>query len=321
VVRRETKDGTRFRVRYRLGGRETGLLSGGTFRTAKEARARRDWIAGELANVRVPDLALVPEPVMVETFASVAERRQRSRLDVAAGTAATHSVNLGRLLSALGQRPVDAITVADVADVVAAMHETGLARESIRKTRATLAMVLNFAGVQPNPARDRSVKLPREARAEIAPPTAANIEAVLAALLPAYRLPVLVLDGTGMRVGELEALTWGDIDAPRQRSRVSRERVSRPRGSQDAASTPEAIAELDWHLKNEGLVLIYFARDNSAAKRMHTRATNMGHAFGLTADEIRRYTGRRGNVVWVPNSFSDLNARQTATLVTCLRGA
>jgi len=31
---------------------------------------------------------------------------------------------------------------------------------------ATLAMVLDFAGVQPNPARDRSVKLPREARAE-----------------------------------------------------------------------------------------------------------------------------------------------------------
>ena len=34
-------------------------------------------------------------------------------------------------------------------------------------------------------------------------------------------LPALVLDATGMRIGELEALTWGDVDEPRQRWRVS----------------------------------------------------------------------------------------------------
>ncbi len=30
-----------------------------------------------------------------------------------------------------------------------------------------------------------------------------------------------MLDATGMRIGELEALTWGDVDEPRQRWRVS----------------------------------------------------------------------------------------------------
>lgn len=41
-------------------------------------------------------------------------------------------------------------------------------------------------------------------------------------LLPTrYRLPLLVLDATGMRVGELEHLTWGDVDEPRGRWRVS----------------------------------------------------------------------------------------------------
>ena len=39
---------------------------------------------------------------------------------------------------------------------------------------------------------------------------------------PAYRLPLLVLDATGMRVGELEQLTWGDVDEQRGRWRVSR---------------------------------------------------------------------------------------------------
>jgi integrase len=47
---------------------------------------------------------------------------------------------------------------------------------------------------------------------------------VLAAhgLLPrGLRLPLLTLDATGMRVGELAALTWGDVDEPTGRWRVS----------------------------------------------------------------------------------------------------
>jgi integrase len=40
-------------------------------------------------------------------------------------------------------------------------------------------------------------------------------------LPPAYRLPALLLDATGMRVGELEALTWGDVDEVDGRWRVA----------------------------------------------------------------------------------------------------
>jgi integrase len=66
------------------------------------------------------------------------------------------------------------------------------------------------------------VRLPREERPEIQPPTAEHVEAAHRLLAPAYRLPLLVLDGTGMRVGELERLTWGDVDEPCGRRRVSR---------------------------------------------------------------------------------------------------
>jgi integrase len=73
-----------------------------------------------------------------------------------------------------------------------------------------LAMVLDHAGVQPNPARDRlTVKMPREERRELNPPTAEHVLAVHRLLPRMCRQPLLVLDGTGMRVGELEALTWG----------------------------------------------------------------------------------------------------------------
>jgi integrase len=85
-----------------------------------------------------------------------------------------------------------------------------------------LAMVLDHARVEPNPARDRlTVKLPREERRELQPPTAEHVEAVVRLLPKRYRLPALVLDATGMRIGELEALTWGDVDEPRQPWRVS----------------------------------------------------------------------------------------------------
>lgn len=54
VTTRQTKSGPRYVARYRLGGRAYPLVHGGAFRTLKEARARRDLIAGELASGRNP---------------------------------------------------------------------------------------------------------------------------------------------------------------------------------------------------------------------------------------------------------------------------
>ena len=108
-----------------------------------------------------------------------------------------------------------------MATLVAELHADGLRRESIRKTISTLSQVLAFAKVEPNPAKDSSVRLPREDKAEINPPTAEHVLAVYRLLAPDYRLPMLVLDQSGMRVGELEALTWGDVDEPRGRWRVT----------------------------------------------------------------------------------------------------
>ena len=69
-------------------------------------------------------------------------------------------------------------------------------------------MILDHHGVQPNPARDKRVKLPRGERRHVIPPAGEHVLAILELLPSRYRLPLLVLDATGMRVGELEALTW-----------------------------------------------------------------------------------------------------------------
>jgi integrase len=212
----------RYRVRYRIGGAETKQQHAGSFRTLREARARRDWVAGELAAMRVPDLRLVvaEEPAR-ELLRDVAERWRLSRVDVASGTDLSYQVRLARILPALGDRGIESIEPSDVATFVGQLVEDELKAETIRKIVGTLAMILDFAGVSPNPARDRLVKLPRKDAGEVNPPLASHIEAILPILKRDYRLPVLVLDATGMRVSELEKLTWGDVDEIEGRWRVS----------------------------------------------------------------------------------------------------
>ena len=82
-------------------------------------------------------------------------------------------------------------------------------------------MVLDHAGVQPNPARDRVVvKLPREEVEEPNPPTAAHLEAVYRLLPSKHRLAFLFLDWSGARVSVIDRTLVGDYDEQRQRVRL-----------------------------------------------------------------------------------------------------
>jgi len=221
IRRRPRKNGAlSFRVEYRPGGREASVRFGGSFPTLRLAKRRRDYLLAEMASGRMPDLRPFTAPESApQTLRQAARRWQESRVDVAEGTKHTYRVNLERILRVLGDRAVDSVTVSDVTALVAEL--ASLKRESLRKTLSTLAQVLDHAGVEPNPVRSPKVKLPRGERREVNPPTAAHIEAVVRILPTRYRLPTLVLDATGMRIGELEALTWGDVDEPHSRFRVS----------------------------------------------------------------------------------------------------
>ncbi len=223
IERRPTKAGdSRYRVRFTLGGSEdrTGRYAG-SFKTKNEALARKRWVDGELAAMRVPDVRLFVAAERAPLLRDVAQRWQESRVDVAEHTRRHYRSRLSHALSRFGDRPIDAIAWTDVQELVAAMHSAGKKRETIAKTCETLRMVFRFAEVSPNPVADERVELPREERREIVPPTADHVLAVFRLLPSRYRLPLLVLDATGMRLGELEGLTWGDVDEPRGRWRVS----------------------------------------------------------------------------------------------------
>src|SRR5829696_1976429 len=85
-----TRSGPRYVVRYRLGGRAYPIEHGGSFRTLREARARRDFIAGELAASRNPADALraLMERPKMRTFSEWAASYEKSRVDIAERTQA-----------------------------------------------------------------------------------------------------------------------------------------------------------------------------------------------------------------------------------------
>jgi integrase len=217
------KGAKRYRVLYRLGGRESKPAYAGSFATQRDALARKKWVAGEIANLRVPDVAaLTAEPVKAPTLREAADKWRSEQNSVSEGTSVLHRVALARVLPTLGTHRVDGITVADVKALVAELAGKGKKRETIRKSVKYLAAVLEDQGIDPNPARDKSIAraLPREEPVELEPPTATHVEAVCSFLPSAYRLPLLWLDWSGARVASIDNVLVGDYDEIERRVRL-----------------------------------------------------------------------------------------------------
>jgi integrase len=221
IKTRQTPGGARrYRVEYRAGGRDSRVQYGGSFKTLREATARRNYITGELAALRVPELGLIAvAPAKLPTLAQAFDVWRASRVDVDEQTQFMHRSSVGRIFKVaphLRSRRVDELEV----DEIAALAEAGYRRETIRKTRTALAQTLDFYKVGPNVARDERVKLPKERRPHIPPPVAEHVERVAKVMPRAYVLPLLVIDECGPRVSELATAEVGDLDEHRRAIRV-----------------------------------------------------------------------------------------------------
>ncbi len=299
VERRRTAGGAaRYLVRYRLGGRESAHRYAGSFATRREAVARRGWVAGELAAMRVPHLSsLETEPTRSPTVAVACERWRATRVDVADGTRVLHRVALGRVVSILGDRRLDDLTVDDVNTLVAELAGSGRKRETIRKSIKYLAAVLEENGIELNPARDRRVRLPYAEPIEIEPPNSDHVEAVLRLLAPAYRLPLLWLDWSGARVSSVENVLIGDYDEIARRVRL-RAATTKTRSAL-WVELPDALAEAI-----EATLPPREDRDPAAPLFL-----------GVTADRLRTAIGRACKAAGVPVfSPHDLRHRRISLL-------
>jgi integrase len=219
IRRREAKSGARFQVRYRLGGRGYPVVHGGSFPTLREARLRRDLVTGELAAGRNPAeiLRALVETPQRRTFAQVAADYRASRVDASEGTLRNLDVHSKLLCETFSESDPSEITVAEVTAWIASAP---LKPSSLRIYFTTLRAILDFAGVSENPYRDQRVRLPRQAQVEVNPPSAAEVEAIIEHVPSRWRLPLRVLEQTGMRVGELACLAWADVDVAGSRFRI-----------------------------------------------------------------------------------------------------
>jgi integrase len=236
ITTRRAKDGPRYVVRYRLGGRAYPIVHAGSFKTLKEAKGRRDFVAGEIAAGRNPSEALraSTERRQVRTFAQWAEAYRTSRVDLSEETKKNTLSHL-KAMTTFDERDPQAITPADVQEWIGGLT---LKASSVRRYVATLRAVLDFAGIDPNPARDSRVRLPREEHAVVDPPSAEDVETIIATVPKRWRLPLRVLAETGMRVGEVAAVVWGDVDETALRFRV---KAGKTRAARRWVAVPEDV--------------------------------------------------------------------------------
>jgi integrase len=224
IRKRITPSGAvRHRVEWHLGGRGARVRYGGSFKSRRDAEIRKQYIAGEFAAHRVPDLSRLVEASAGPSLNETAGRWRASRVDVADDTAIFHRTSLNRALSVLGEREATALAVDDIVELVKTLTANGNKRATIEKTLQTLAMVLDDLGLDPNPARDRrKVRLPREDKRELEPPSADHVEAVYRLLPSWHRLPFLFLDWSGARVAAVDKTLVNDYDERNGRVRLSK---------------------------------------------------------------------------------------------------
>ena len=155
IRRRDTASGPRFQVRYRLFGRAYPVIHGGSFKTMKEAKIRRDLVAGELAAGRNPAetlKAITPKPK--RTAADAYEVWKASRLDLDARTLDNCDGHWKRLETRLRAAwPSMRSPLSTVQEWISdnGQGEKKLTPKVLRDYMSTLKQTLDYAGIEPNP--------------------------------------------------------------------------------------------------------------------------------------------------------------------------
>lgn len=216
---RKTKGGAKkYLCYYRMGGRKFKDVYAGSFDTKAEYRIRRDLIAAELAAGREPAILLerlrnpppppLPEPGLLHRW----DEFIASRGDVTQSAKDLYRNSRDKWVPILGA-DIDpkTITPRDIIDGIAALTED-LMPSSIRHYRSSLAQVLDFCDVEPNPARSKKVRLPRGGASTIEIPTTRAWFAIRDQSKKRSHGALRLIEADGLRVSEAANLECQNID-------------------------------------------------------------------------------------------------------------
>jgi integrase len=242
------KTGKRYVVYYRRGGRGFPEEYAGSFKTMKEARTRRDLIAGEIAGGRDPRAvldALRQPPAPVPGLEQHWDAFAASRVDVGVKAQAQYRNARDRWLPILGLgRDPATITPQDVMAGISQLAED-LKPSTIAQYVSNLGMVLDFCEVEPNPARSAKVKLPAGDRAERDIPHQQAWVAIRAQAKKRSRLALRLMEACAFRVSEATGFEWGDIDFIEGQIRIRRETTKTTAGRRWVPIPPDLLEEID----------------------------------------------------------------------------
>lgn len=211
------------RMRYLVEGRGW-VEKSWTFRTRDLARSRQRFVEDSLAKGYTPREIIAHltygnstgKPLSGLTGEFIAARR-----DVGHSAHKVYRQAFARL-GALATMHAGDITWRDVNAWIEANNDLG--PKSLRAYLGALKLLLDYAEIEPNPARHRNVFLPRIHRNVDEPPTWEAWCAIREALRgrKGHTLALGdVIEATGLRIGEALALTWSDVAfVPHPRVRV-----------------------------------------------------------------------------------------------------
>ncbi|GAB3663535.1 site-specific integrase [Nocardioides korecus] len=131
------------------------------------------------------------------------------------------------LLPALGAASIAGVRATAVQGFVRELEAKGLSAGSVRNiydvTAQVFAAAVEDRVISASPCR--RIRLPRGDGAEVIPPTVEEVAAVADAMGERWRAVVVLLAGSGLRIGELRGLEVGDVDFLRRTIRVERQRT------------------------------------------------------------------------------------------------
>jgi integrase len=239
---RQTASGAkRYLVLYRRGGRAWPLEAAGTFKTLKEARVRRDYVGGEIAAGRDPRDSLRKTVTPRRTLDDWFELWLKTRIDVDERTRENYRVHWKRIEPRFGRRRPENVEHGEIQEWINEQLEA-LTPRVLRDYLGTLRQVFDHAGIEPNPARHRAIRLPTAERVVHTPPSDKHVLAMLDAIALDRRLLFAVLEQTGTRLGEALSWTWGDVDFGSLRILSRPENVKGRRGHR----RPRWVQVPDW---------------------------------------------------------------------------